>query len=111
MVVSVGMGTVVPALNKISAPIVCADGRLEVGQSSMNPRPGETYVSLAISCVDEASGASEVKTIPAILVSGIFYSLVIFVPSFIWFIKHPDSWGMVDDDGEIIGKSKSRKKS
>jgi hypothetical protein len=108
VVISVGIGSAVPALNKVSAPIVCAGGSMQVDQSSTNPLPGQTYVSVSISCVDKESGAREVKTIPAIIVSGLIYSLVIFVPSFIWFIKHPDSWGMVGPDGEIVGTRKKK---
>jgi hypothetical protein len=111
VVISIGAGSAFPALNKVSAPLVCAGGSMEVDQSSTNPLPGQTYVSVSISCVDQQSGAREVKTMSAIIVSGIIYSVVIFIPSFIWFIRHPDSWGMVGPDGEIVGTSKAKKKS
>src|SRR5688572_29637123 len=96
VVISVGLGSVVPAINKISGPIICGGDKVEVGQFASNPRPGETYVSLSIACVNEQTGQSEVKTLPIILTSGFIYSLIIFVPSFIWFIKHPDSWGVYE---------------
>jgi hypothetical protein len=92
VVLSIGIGSVVPALNKISAPIVCTGDRVEIERMASNPRPGETFVSIAISCVDEQTGTREIKTFPMIFASGFIYSLVIFIISMIWFITHPDSW-------------------
>lgn len=93
VIISIALGSVLPAINKIAAPIVCSGDRVEIERAASNPRPGETFVSLVISCVDEQTGAREVKTFPMIFASGIIYSLVIFVVSMIWFINHPDSWG------------------
>jgi hypothetical protein len=92
VIISIALGSIVPAINKISAPIVCSGDSVEIERYGSNPRPGETFVSLVISCVDQESGAREVKTLPMIVVSGIIYSLIIFVVSFIWYIKHPASW-------------------
>ena len=52
VVISIGAGSIFPALNKISAPLVCPGDSMEVDQSSTNPLPGQTYVSVSISCVD-----------------------------------------------------------
>lgn len=111
VVVSIGIGSAVPTINKISAPLVCSGDRVEIERAASNPRPGETFISLVISCIDEQTGANEIKTFPMILTSGIIYSLVIFVISMIWFINHPDSWGTYENETGDIPKDKSKKKS
>lgn len=111
VIVSIALGSILPAINKISAPIVCTGDRVEIERAASNPRPGETFISLVISCVDEQTGVRQVKTFPMILASGVIYSLVIFVISMIWFINHPDSWGTYESEPADASKSKSKKKS
>jgi len=108
VIISVGLGSIVPAINKIGAPIVCSGDSVEIGRFASNPRPGETFVSLAISCIDPQTGVAEVKTIPMIITSGIIYSLVIFVISMIWFINHPSSWEVYESDPADGVKSKRK---
>lgn len=108
VIVSIALGSIIPAINKISAPIVCSGDRVEIERAASNPRPGETFISLVISCVDQQTGTSEVKTFPMIFTSGFIYSLVIFIISMIWFINHPDSWGTYENEPEDVPKGKKK---
>jgi hypothetical protein len=111
VIVSIALGSILPAINKISAPIVCTGDRVEIERAASNPRPGETFISLVISCVDKQTGVRQVKTFPMILASGVIYSLVIFVISMIWFINHPDSWGTYESEPADVSKGRGKKKS
>jgi hypothetical protein len=110
VIVSIALGSIVPAVNKISAPIICSGDRVEIGRQASNPRPGETFVSIEIACTNEQTGIREVKTLPMIITSGLIYSLVIFVISMIWFINHPDSWEVYDSEPANAAKDKTKKK-
>jgi hypothetical protein len=71
VIISIGLGSVVPAVNKISAPIICSGDQVEIGRQASNPRPGETFVSIEIACTNEQTGIREVRTLPMIITSGL----------------------------------------
>lgn len=75
IICSIGFGALVPAMHKLSAPLVCR-GEFEITTTRYNVRPGETVWQHNIYCNDE-NGKREV-TFQSILATGILFSLPIF---------------------------------
>ncbi|MFT3890289.1 MAG: SHOCT domain-containing protein [Anaerolineales bacterium] len=84
VVFSVGVGAIFPSLHKLSAPIICSgDVQLESVQYSY--KPGQVGWERHIYCVN-GSTRKEI-TFPAIGVTGLFASLLMFIILAIWMRK------------------------
>lgn len=75
IICSIGFGALLPAMYKLSAPLVCR-GEFEIVTTRYNVRPGETIWQHNIYCTDE-NGKREV-TFQSIFATGILFSLPIF---------------------------------
>jgi hypothetical protein len=91
VVISVGVGSVIPQLNQVAGPIVCGKSNLEVVQHVDRFRPGETYYSISAYCVDDTTGDKKDVTNLVQLVAGAIYSVIPFVVITSLFIKYRDT--------------------
>ena len=89
--VSIGLGSLYPALNKVAAgPFVCPGGQLQVNSQVDQVSPVETVTTLTWYCVDARSGAkTELNPFTSInLYAGVIYGLLIFlVVLIIWYFN------------------------
>jgi hypothetical protein len=77
VIVSIGIGAIFPSMHKPSASLICrGEVKVEVDQYSV--RPGETFYENHIYCYKSAGGVDEI-TFPAIGVTGLFASAIVFV--------------------------------
>jgi hypothetical protein len=85
--VSMGLGSVFPALNTIAQPFVCPGGQMEVNSQNYQVSPVENVTTLTWNCVDGQSGTkTEIDPLIINVYAGSFYGLLIFVAGFIaWY--------------------------
>jgi hypothetical protein len=76
--VGTAIGTIIPSINRISAPLVC-NGQMLVEVRHYSVRPGEQSTQNNIYCVDETTGEKRDISILAIVVSCLIYSAIIFL--------------------------------
>jgi len=76
IIVSVGIGALIPSMHKLTAPLICR-GEVDVDTTSYSVRPGETYWEHTIYCIKDKGGVDEI-TFPAIGVTGLVASAIIF---------------------------------
>lgn len=81
VVISVGLGSVCPALYKVATPIVCREEgqSLEVEQQHHSWRPGANMWTARIYRTGPGRGQKEDCTTSAKLVAGAIYGLIIFI--------------------------------
>ncbi len=79
-VISVGIGSVVPAINSIAKPLVCPAGQFSYQQVVSNPYPGGTFVTGSWTCTDAGSGSQrQFGLVQLGMIVGPFYGLLIFL--------------------------------
>ena len=77
---SIGLGAVFPSVNRITAPFVCSNGRLELITQDYHPSPVEVVTTLTWYCVDPNTGArQEVSPFVMALIAGPLYGLLLFL--------------------------------
>lgn len=79
--ISIGLGSLVPAINDVAKPIVCADGEILHDQQVVQDTVTRTSYSADYRCSEPGSGpaaAREVHTINPIPYAGPFFGLVCF---------------------------------
>jgi len=81
VIIAVAVGAVFPSMHKLTAPLICK-GEVEVEVITYSYKPGQIGTDNHIYCIDE-EGQREI-TFPAIGVTGLFYSAIIFVGLLIW---------------------------
>ena len=77
VLVAVAGGALFPSLLRISAPVVC-HGTFQIESHSYS-QPGQYSVTHQVFCTDTGDGTRKEITIAAILVSGLLYSVGIFI--------------------------------
>lgn len=85
--VSMGLGSLFPALNMVAKPFVCPSGQTEISTRHYQVSPGESIDTLTWYCVDEQSGEKrELNPFIINLYAGPFYGFLIFIAVFIiWY--------------------------
>ncbi len=82
-VISIGLGSVVPAINYPAKPLVCPTGQFSYSQVVSNPYPGATYVTGTWTCTDPGSGSgAQIGLLKLGLIVGPFYGLLLFLLAF-----------------------------
>ena len=77
--ISIGVGAMFPALNRIAGPFVCSNGQMRVDSQTYNPYPGTTITTLDWQCVDKQTGkAQPVNEMSMFLINGLIYGFVLF---------------------------------
>jgi hypothetical protein len=82
VIISVAVGAIFPSMHKLTAPVLCSNGEVEVEVITYSYKPGQIGTDNHLYCNDE-EGRREI-TWAAIGVSGLFYSAIIFVLLLIW---------------------------
>ncbi len=87
LMIGVAAGAVFPKLvNPIAKPVVCANGKLEITQTTTSYRPGESDTWTTDTCVDSATGRQQDVSLQTTLSAGLIYSMIIFVILVAWSI-------------------------
>ena len=85
IIISVGLGSVFPAIDRVARPFVCPNGEMKYVQRVYRPTPVETITTTSWFCVDERTGAeTELGVFPLSMASGAVYGLVLFVAALIF---------------------------
>ncbi|MBI3914995.1 MAG: SHOCT domain-containing protein [Chloroflexi bacterium] len=79
MLVSWSGGSIFPALFNVAAPFVC-NGKFSVETEVFRPRPGETVITQTALCTNPNTGKSTDISLETIVVAGLIYSAIVFVP-------------------------------
>jgi hypothetical protein len=78
--VSLGLGSVFPAINRVAKPFVCPGGQMVINSQNYTISPVENVTTLTWYCVDNLSGAkTELNPFIINVYAGSFYGLLIFV--------------------------------
>jgi hypothetical protein len=77
VIISVAVGAVFPSMHKLTAPLICK-GEVQVESIRYSYKPGQVGWDNHIYCIDEQGSEKEI-TFPAIGVTGLFYSAILFV--------------------------------
>src|SRR5688572_19469804 len=77
VIISVAVGAIFPSMHKLTAPLICK-GEVKVEVITYSYKPGQIGTDNHIYCLEEGGGQKEI-TFPAIGVTGLFYSAIIFV--------------------------------
>jgi hypothetical protein len=90
VVISVGLGAAFPVLDRISAPIVCGEGKMELESKSYSGLPGQSATTVRWLCIDSQTGEKEYISFQTAVVSGILYGLIFFILTIVYgFIPKP----------------------
>jgi large-conductance mechanosensitive channel len=85
LMIGIALGAIIPkVVEPIAAPVVCANGKLEITQNTTSYRPGESDTWTTDTCVDVATGKQQDVSLPTTVVAGLIYSLIIFVILMVW---------------------------
>jgi hypothetical protein len=87
--VSLGLGSIFPALNTVAQPFVCPGSQMQVRSQNYQVSPVESVTTLTWYCVDEKSGTqTEVNPFTINLYAGSWYGLLIFAALLIiWYFS------------------------
>lgn len=77
IIISVAVGAIFPSMHKLTAPLIC-EGEVKVESIRYSYKPGQVGWDNHIYCIDEQGSQKEI-TFPAIGVTGLFYSAILFV--------------------------------
>lgn len=85
VIISVGLGSVFPPIDRVARPFVCPNGGMKYVQRVYRPTPVETVTTTSWFCVDERTGAeTELGVFPISMASGAVYGLVLFAAALIF---------------------------
>jgi hypothetical protein len=77
--ISIGFGALFPSMNRITKPLVCPRGEMELETQVYRPYPGSTITTLTWYCTDHETGErTELGLFPMSLYAGVFYGLLLF---------------------------------
>jgi hypothetical protein len=76
--ISIGFGALFPSMNRITKPLVCPRGEMELETQVYRPYPGSTITTLTWYCVDQEGVKTELGLFPMSLYAGVFYGLLLF---------------------------------
>src|SRR5512135_3578869 len=79
IIVGIGLGVAIPALNYIAGPFVCPGGHMTNTSQGYTVSPVESVTTVSLYCVDATGNSTEVGMFPTVLYSGVIYGLIIFV--------------------------------
>jgi hypothetical protein len=77
VIISVAVGAIFPSMHKLTAPLICK-GEVKVESIRYSYKPGQVGWDNHIYCI-EAQGNEKEITFPAIGLTGLFYSAILFV--------------------------------
>jgi hypothetical protein len=86
--ISIGFGALFPSMNRITKPLVCPRGEMELETQVYRPYPGSTITTLTWYCTDHETGErTELGLFPMSLYAGVFYGLLLFAAIVIgWYL-------------------------
>jgi hypothetical protein len=77
--ISIGFGALFPSMNRITKPLVCPRGEMELETEVYRPYPGSTITTMTWYCADHQTGErTELGIFPMSLYAGVFYGLLLF---------------------------------
>ncbi len=79
VLISIGLGSAFPSLNKVAASSICGSEHLEITQNTYSYRPGQGTITITAYCVADQTGARREVTTALQLLSGVMYGFIIFV--------------------------------
>lgn len=106
VIISVAIGAVFPSLHKLAAPLIC-NGTVNAESIKYSYKPGQVGWENHIYC-DSTSGERKEITFPAMGVTGMIASAIVFVPLAFWMRKSlflPENFGALAND---LKQKKSR---
>lgn len=77
IIFAIGIGAIFPSMHKLTAPLICK-GQVDVETVRYNVVPGETVWQHTIYCTSRETGVKKDITFPAIGMTGLVASAVIF---------------------------------
>jgi hypothetical protein len=110
VLISVAVGAIFPSIHKLTAPLICRD-EVQIKVNTYSYKPGQSGTDIHIYCVD-GQGTQKEITFPAIGVTGLAASAVIFVIALIRMrnsIRLPESFGSLTTDLKKKKKSSGKK--
>ncbi len=105
VLISVAGGAIFPSIHKLTAPLICR-GDMQIETNQYSYKPGQVGWEHHIYCASESGERKEI-TFPAIGVTGLVASAILFVIALIWMRKGltlPANFG-------VLAKDLSRKKN
>ncbi len=111
VIISVAVGAIFPSLHKLTAPLICR-GAVEVESIKYSYRPGQVGWSNHIYC-DKQSGERKEITFPAIGVTGVIASGIVFITLALWMKNSlflPENFGVLANDLKQKNNSSAKKK-
>ncbi len=111
VIISVAVGAIFPSLHKLTAPLICS-GTVEVESIQYSYKPGQVGWSNHIYC-DQQSGERKEITFPAIGVTGVIASGIVFIPLALWMKNSlflPENFGVLANDLKQKNNSSAKKK-
>jgi hypothetical protein len=110
VIISTAVGAVFPSMHKLTAPLICR-GNVEVESIQYSYKPGQVGWENHIYCAAESGERQEI-TFPAIGVTGIIASTIIFVIALVWMregVTLPATFGSLATDLKRKKKSSGGK--
>ncbi|MEW6031039.1 MAG: SHOCT domain-containing protein [Chloroflexota bacterium] len=114
VIIAVGLGAIFPSMHRLSAPLICR-GEVKVESIRYSYKPGQVGWEHHIYCVNEQTGEEREITFPAIGMTGLIASAILFV--FFAFrmrksLVLPENFGELATDlkPQTANKSSGRKK-
>lgn len=78
-VIAIGFGAIFPSMNRITKPLVCPRGEMELETQTYTPTPVETVTTFTWYCVDATTGEkTEIGLFPMSLYAGTLYGFIFF---------------------------------
>jgi hypothetical protein len=99
VLISVAVGAIFPSIHKLTAPLICS-GSVEIETLQYSYKPGQVGWEHHIYCAGESGDRREI-TFPAIGVTGLIASAILFVIALIWMrngIRLPENFGVLATD-------------
>jgi ABC-type uncharacterized transport system permease subunit len=84
IMISVALGSIVPKVNSIAAPIVCGNQSLNISQYTASYSPGSVDTTTTFYCIDQATGDKRDVTGLIVFTAGMIYSLIIAAIIMVW---------------------------
>ena len=77
-IVSLGFGAILPAINRVAAPLVCPGGKMQLESQTFSILPGQSTTTINWLCIDNNTDVQEGINLKVILVAGPIYGLLLF---------------------------------
>jgi hypothetical protein len=99
VLISIAGGAIFPSIHKLTAPLICRES-VEIETIQYSYKPGQMGWEHHIYCANESGERKEI-TFPAIGVTGLIASAILFVIALIWMrngIRLPENFGSLATD-------------